>query len=267
MSSLKMYEKNILEKLFDRGGYVLNFSNRTFSEFFQENGIDIYTEKYSFNGTSKMNRLRAFWESENDQTTGKLLKALLEYACATEPVTEENKKAGQTVIDRLLNKTSQEKTEKDFLNTDYSSININKLNLDTSFESVIKQRLHEINHTISNAPLAAIFLCGSTLEGILLDVAGKNPKLFNLAASAPKDKKTGIVLQFHDWSLAQLIDVAYEVGFISLDIKKYGHTLRDFRNYIHPRQQLAQKFNPDNYTAKISWQVLQAAIANLCGER
>lgn len=138
MSSLKMHEKSILERLFDRGGYVLNFSNRTFSDFFQENGIDIYTEKYNFNGTSKMNRLRSFWELEDDQTTGKLLDALLEYACATEQVSDDNKKAGQTVINRLLNKTSNEKTEKEFLNIDYSSINITKLNLEACFESVIK---------------------------------------------------------------------------------------------------------------------------------
>lgn len=267
MPSLKMFEIDILERLFNRSGYVLNFSNQTFSDFFHENGIDIYTEKYAIRGTSKMNHLRAFWHVENDQTTGKLLNALLEYACATGSVSDENKKAAQTVIDRLLNKTSNENAEKEFLQIDYSSININKLNLEASFESVIKQRLQEINYTVNNAPLAAIFLCGSTLEGILLDVAGKNPNLFNQADSAPKDKNTGIVLQFRNWSLAQLIDVAYEVGLISLDIKKYGHTLRDFRNYIHPRQQLAQKFNPDNYTAKISWQVLQAAIANLCSER
>jgi hypothetical protein len=27
------------------------------------------------------------------------------------------------------------------------------------------------------------------------------------------------------------------------------------------------KFNPDNHTAKISWQVLQATIDNICGKR
>ena len=42
---------------------------------------------------------------------------------------------------------------------------------------------------------------------------------------------------------------------------------KDFRNYIHPRQQLSQNFNPDMHTAKISWQVLQAAIADLTGKR
>lgn len=265
MSSLKMHEKNILERLFDRGGYVLSFSNRTFSEFFHENGIDIYAEKYNFNGGSKMKRLRAFWEIESDQTTGKLLNALLEYACVTKSVSDENRKAGQTVIDRLLNKTSHEKTEKDFLSTDYSSIDINKLNLDISLEPVIKQRINEINETLNKAPLAAIFLCGSTLEGILLDVAVKNFKLFSSANSSPKNRKTGLVFQIYNWSLAQLINTAYEVGFLSLDIKKYGHTLRDFRNYIHPREQSDQKFNPNHYTARISWQVLQAAIADLTG--
>lgn len=80
-----------------------------------------------------------------------------------EPVSDEKKIAGQVVINRLLNKTENEKTEKEFLNIDYSSIDINKLNLEASFESVIKKQLYEINYTINNVPLAAIFLCGSTL--------------------------------------------------------------------------------------------------------
>jgi hypothetical protein len=67
--------------------------------------------------------------------------------------------------------------------------------------------------------------------------------------------------------LESLINVAHEVGLLSLDVKKHSHSLKDFRNYIHPRQQAVQKFNPDMHTAKISWQVLQAAIANLGGLR
>lgn len=63
-------------------------------------------------------------------------------------------------------------------------------------------------------------------------------------------------------SLGQLIDL-----ISNMDVKKFGHSLKDFRNYIHPRQQAAQGFKPDEHTAKISWQVLQAAIADLCGKR
>ena len=78
MSSLKAHEKVIFEKLFDRNGYVLNFNDRTYAEFFREHGINIDAEKYRINGTSKMRRLRAFWEVESDAVVAKVLTALLE---------------------------------------------------------------------------------------------------------------------------------------------------------------------------------------------
>ncbi|MDD5322615.1 MAG: hypothetical protein PHD43_18775 [Methylococcales bacterium] len=100
----------------------------------------------------------------------------------------------------------------------------------------------------------------------MLDLAAKNPQRFNSSKSAPKGKDDK-VRTLHDWSLENLINVAYEEDFIELDIKKYSHDLRDFRNYIHPRQQASQRFNSDKHTAKISWQVLQATIASLSGQR
>jgi hypothetical protein len=40
-------------------GYVLDFSNKTFREYFDDKfGIDIDDRKFSANGSSKMNRLR-----------------------------------------------------------------------------------------------------------------------------------------------------------------------------------------------------------------
>ena len=83
----------------------------------------------------------------------------------------------------------------------------------------------------AKAPLAAIFLAGSTLEGILLNTAINNPRAFNQSLSAPKDKE-GKILKLNDWKLSQLIDVACEIGLLDLDIKKFSHSLRDFRNYI-----------------------------------
>jgi len=68
-----------------------------------------------------MKRLRALWEIENDITTCNILQALLEYVCATENVLDVDKPKTLTVINRLLNKISPEKTEKDFFNTNYLS--------------------------------------------------------------------------------------------------------------------------------------------------
>lgn len=39
--------------------------------------------------------------------------------------------------------------------------------------------------------------------------------------------------------------------------------VREFRNYIHPYQQLCSKFTPDKHTALICLQVLKALIAKI----
>lgn len=78
MSNLTNLEKRKFEQLFDMGGgYVLNFSNRTFDEFCLDTiGREIYDGNYG----SKANRLRAFWQQEGDGIVGKLMGALLNYA-------------------------------------------------------------------------------------------------------------------------------------------------------------------------------------------
>lgn len=78
MANLKSLDKLRLENYLEmKGGYVCNFTNRTFQEFVLElTGIDIYAENYS---GSKANRLRAFWHKESNDTVAKLLGALVEY--------------------------------------------------------------------------------------------------------------------------------------------------------------------------------------------
>ena len=154
--------------------------------------------------------------------------------------------------------------EKSFLEKDFSNIDILRLNIESSLFPIIKQRLDEIAICIeNNAALSVIFLCGSTLEGVLTGIANRYPKKFNTSKACPRDKDEN-VRPFYDWTLANFIDVAYEIGLIDLDVKKYSHSLRDFRNFIHPYEQMVNSFNPTIETAKISVQVLKAAIDQLC---
>jgi hypothetical protein len=151
-------------------------------------------------------------------------------------------------------------SEDEFLKHEFKNVNIDAIGLDSAINNILNLRLKEIEICInSNSPLAVIFLCGSTLEGLLLGVASKYPADFNKSKAAPKDKDKK-VMKLPEWTLNNLIDVACDVGFLKEDVKKYSHTLRDFRNYIHPYQQLSSRFNPDEHTAKISWQVLKTAI-------
>ena len=95
MSSLKLAERQILEQHFGMsGGWVLNFTDRTFGEFvFEAVERDIHNEKYRAGGTSKANKLRAFWKLETDQLAGKLILALLEYDDTLNPTRDASAKA------------------------------------------------------------------------------------------------------------------------------------------------------------------------------
>jgi len=154
--------------------------------------------------------------------------------------------------------------EKLFLEKEFGEIHLEKLGLDDDITNILLLRIEEIKNCMTaHAPLAAIILLGSVLEGILLGIAKQMPKEFNQSNSAPKNATNNAVKRFQEWSLANFIDVAYDLELINKDIKLYSQSLRDFRNYIHPYVQLTSKFIPNDETAKISFQVLKAAIFQL----
>jgi len=150
--------------------------------------------------------------------------------------------------------------EDDFLNREFSDISIEKIGLDGTISDVLTSRFDEIQKCFrAKSWLSVIFMTGSTLEGLLLGVALSKPQLFNSSNSSPKTKE-GKVKQFHLWTLSNFIDVAAEIGLLKEDVKKFSHALRDFRNYIHPFEQMSSNFYPDERTAKICLQVFNAAI-------
>lgn len=81
MSDLSNIQKLKIEKLLGMSsGYVLGFSNRTFTQFILETvNKDIYDEYYSIFGDSKANRLRAYWKLEPNYLMAKLTVALLDH--------------------------------------------------------------------------------------------------------------------------------------------------------------------------------------------
>jgi hypothetical protein len=160
----------------------------------------------------------------------------------------------------IIPKSEKSKTaEADILDKEFPEPDLAKLNLETLLIEVLSDRISEIKNCLStNAPLSVIFMAGSTLEGILLGIAPQFPRKFNTAHATPM--KDGKPLFFADWKLTNLIDVSCEIGLLKEDVKKFSHVLREFRNYIHPAQQLASKFSPDIRTAKLCSQVLLLAI-------
>lgn len=156
----------------------------------------------------------------------------------------------------------QEKnTAEDFLKVKISNLNISKLPIESCLHPIIETRMKEIDKCIENkVPLGCIFLCGSVLEGLLSAIAMKNPAEFNSAKASPKERNSLKVKSFDKWTLENYIAVAYELGYIKEDVKRFSHTVQNFRNYIHPYQQISQNFTPTIDTALLCAQVVKMAI-------
>ncbi|MFT9015108.1 MAG: hypothetical protein ABF990_05145 [Acetobacter sp.] len=276
MSTLTEIDKRYLEKILGmQSGYVLDYSDTTFQEFFTRYGIEIHSQKYQTYGSSKARKMRAFWEKESDAIVGQVLDEMLgvyEVNCllnGNQPdaaILEQSRK----VVARLTGKPLATKTmtaEEAFLQSEFSIPNLQKLPVEGAVASIIESRLKEAQATMSaKAYLSTIFLCGSVLEAVLLGAAQKEPARFNRSSSCPKTTE-GKPKLFHDWTLSQLIDVSCEIGLLKPDVQKFSHGLRDFRNYIHPYAQMLSRFYPDKHTATLCFQTLKAALASVAGER
>lgn len=99
----------VIDEVFAMGdGYVLNFSNRTFSEFFTEElGVDIDQPRWSEDGSSKAKRLRTYLRQADRETALRTLQALWEYREASSlhvehsPISEKGRARFFRLIERL----------------------------------------------------------------------------------------------------------------------------------------------------------------------
>lgn len=80
-NNIRSIDMLLLDDIFEMGGgYVLNFSDRTFAQFFAEElNIDIGDPIYARNGSSKGKRLRCFLQTVDKPTAIRALNALWEY--------------------------------------------------------------------------------------------------------------------------------------------------------------------------------------------
>jgi len=215
----------------------------------EANGVIFFNRKYSVS-TNEINIKIISSLSQIDLSNDNTLESILRKLTERQAISKE-----------LEERWKLKEHYEEFINIKIDRLNISKLPIESCLHPIIQQRIDEIDQCVkNNVPLATIFLCGSVLEGILSAIAIQKTQLFNTAKSSPKDNKTGSARQFNKWTLKDYIDVAKELGYIDLDVQKFSHVLQNFRNYIHPYQQLHEKFSPNIDTAKLCVQVVKIAI-------
>ena len=80
MSKLSLPDKTFLEAVLGMsGGYVLDLTNTSLAQLFDDLAIDIYEDKYAEYGVSKANRLRTLWKISSDSEVASTLGTLADY--------------------------------------------------------------------------------------------------------------------------------------------------------------------------------------------
>lgn len=177
MAGLTHIEKQKIEReLGMASGYVLDFSNRTFEEFFREVvGVEIFSEHYDLGSGSKANRVRAFWQVASDNQLKLLFEGLLQGwdIYSRKPITP----AATVLIEELIKKLDGRESQKSKSDSASAPIDgnlINKLISDLlSLSSLPPQRrgygfesfLCNLFKAYSLLPRASFRLVGEQIDG------------------------------------------------------------------------------------------------------
>jgi hypothetical protein len=135
-------------------------------------------------------------------------------------------------------------------------ITIEKLDfiISPDLRSIIERDIKELNLCIRQGTVKVIIvLCGSIIEAILLDLLSLHE---SESLSATKKGKGPI----YRWNLENLIDVALELNLINTGVTMFSHSLREYRNLIHPGRELRDNLKVAPEEAAIAVQVLKMVL-------
>lgn len=110
---------------------------------------------------------------------------------------------------------------------------------DSDLRSIIERDYKELTLTLvpDAAWKSAVVLAGSILEAILYDLLTSESTRKTQASASPKAPKSD--LDKGDWMLGNLIAVTADIGAIAQNrAKTIDQSLRDYRNFIHPKAEI-----------------------------
>ncbi len=97
---------------------------------------------------------------------------------------------------------------------------------------------------------SVIILCGGVIEAILTDLLLSNEADAKSCKSAPNKS------EITRWDFSDIIHVAVELELVSAGIEKLSHPVREYRNLVHPGNELRTKLRFDAEEAKIALEIL-----------
>jgi hypothetical protein len=110
---------------------------------------------------------------------------------------------------------------------------------------------------VSECWKSVIVLAGGMIEAILTDVLLANDALAKACAQAPK------VNDITRWDLRDLIAVAVDTKLVSAGVERLSDPIREYRNLVHPGNEVRNKLVFDAEKARIALEVLNIVHRDL----
>jgi hypothetical protein len=110
---------------------------------------------------------------------------------------------------------------------------------------------------ISECWKSVIILCGGMIEAVLTDLLIQNDSRAKTAPGAPRNP------DITRWDLTDLIKIAVALGLVSAGIEKLSHSIREYRNLVHPGNEVRNNLRFDAEEARIALEVLNIVHRDL----
>jgi hypothetical protein len=140
-----------------------------------------------------------------------------------------------------------------FEKRDFSYVN------DSEIRKILERDYLEIQRAlVSSCWKSVIILSGGVIEAILLDLLQKNLAKAKASSKAPASNP-----DITKWDLADLINVSVDLGLVSGGVEKLSNSVREYRNLIHPGNEIRKKLKFDAEEARIAFEVLGIVCRDL----
>jgi hypothetical protein len=130
---------------------------------------------------------------------------------------------------------------------------------DMALRKILERDYQEIQRAyVATCWKSVIIVAGSEIEAILADLLLQHESRARASSTAPKKP------QITSWDLADLIKVSVELNLINQGVEKLSHSVREYRNLVHPGNEIRNKLTFDAEEAKIAVEVLHIVHRDLC---
>lgn len=128
---------------------------------------------------------------------------------------------------------------------------------DDSIRAILERDFDEVQRAyVSACWKSVIILCGGTIEAILTDQLLRS-QLAKTSSVAPKNP------DITKWDLADLIKVAVDVKIVTPGIEKLSSPIREYRNLVHPGNELRNGLTFGQEESRIALEVLNIVHRDL----